>query len=604
MPIPYLVAGASEPPTTTNNVFFNGTSFNSNTNLNLSNIYGSAYNGTVWVLGGVQGTDYIYYSTDGNNWTPATSATPFFTNVYGVYWVGTKFIALGANYNVTGPNFGAMAYSTDGINWNTTGYIKNSSESNDGFIAISYNGSVYVATCYAGTGLYYSTDSYTWTKTGTGIFDDWGYPVVLSVTTDGSKFSVVTTFSSNSMAYSLDGITWVSLGAPIVVSFWNAGITYGNGLWMAVAGGGVGSNGFATSTDGITWSVSNTAPYLLSGKNGGAFCVHYDGTRFLIGSGQAWNDVTRNSIIYATTDGVNFTEVTFSQMPTTVYTITSSYIGSSGGDDSGGGSTQTAPAKPMKLVYEQTVHVDLSNNAINLADSAIYGHRVVVTVPKTDLNDATQWIRAADSLYPVGSLKQPDFTNLLLTRLGAVNYIDLDGQANGLSFSSASLNSSVDTRLRKNPTQNTVNDWVMAYVLYKLYGKSSVNTINEVYNLQDVHNMLDNVTVTSSIASSLATNQSSVQKLFRDLLVSDPMRFFDSNGHQIEGLFETNPAGSERNGKWLITEYDVIEIRLEFEFMAPITRRNIADSQLTTSGATKDISAGEKFYIRLQVTAI
>jgi hypothetical protein len=260
-------------------------------------------------------------------------------------------------------------------------------------------------------------------------------------------------------------------------------------------------------------------------------------------------------------------------------------------------------ATPQKLVYEQTVAIDLSANAINLADSATYGHRVVVDVSANTLNGVTEWTRAAGSLAPVGTLSQPGFTNLL-DNLLATSYVDLDSQANGLSFSSSTLDSVTDARLRKNPSENTVNDWVMAYVLFKLYGRSSFETINEVFNIQDAQNMLDNVTVTAAIATSLSTNTSSVQKLFRDLLTSDPKRFFDSNGHQIVGLFETNPAPSDHNGTWLITENDVIEIRLEFEFTEAITRRNITASQLETAGATKEIAAGEKFYVRLQVKAV
>jgi hypothetical protein len=260
-------------------------------------------------------------------------------------------------------------------------------------------------------------------------------------------------------------------------------------------------------------------------------------------------------------------------------------------------------ATPQKLVYERTVHVDLSNNEINLADSASYGHRVVVEVPRAQLDGVTSWTRSVGSLYPVGILSQPGFTNLLLTQLGT-SYVDMDGQANGLNFSSVALDDVVDSRLRKVPGTNSVNDFVMAYVLFKVYGKSSFSTINEVFNIEDVQNMLENVTVTAAVASSLASNTTSVNKLFKDLLTTDPKRYFDASGHQVEGLFETNPADEPNSGSWLITEGDVLEIRLEFEFAEAITRRSVADSQLAGAEAAYTIAAGEKFYIRLQLTAV
>jgi hypothetical protein len=269
------------------------------------------------------------------------------------------------------------------------------------------------------------------------------------------------------------------------------------------------------------------------------------------------------------------------------------------------GSQTSGTATPQKLSYDQIVHVDLSANAINLADASVYGHRVTINVPFMDLNNTTRWSRLANDLAPAGTLKQPDFTNLLLTRL-PFGFTDLDRQANGLSFSSSDLDDVTDTRLRKTPGVYSVNDWVMAYVLFKLYGNTNITTINEIFNIEDVQNMLENTKVTTAIATNLSNpqNAESVQKLFRDLLISDPKRFFDASGYQIEGLFETNPIGSDREGTWLIVPNDVIEIRLEFEFKEAITRRNVADSQLSTPGATREISAGEKFAIRLQVTAV
>jgi photosystem II stability/assembly factor-like uncharacterized protein len=260
-------------------------------------------------------------------------------------------------------------------------------------------------------------------------------------------------------------------------------------------------------------------------------------------------------------------------------------------------------ATAQKLVYEKTVHIDLDNNEINLADSSTYGHRVVIEVPRSTLDTATVWQRPAGSLTPVGSLNLASLQTLLNSAL-STSYVDLDGQGDGLNFSSSILNTGADgdDRLRADPAANTVNDWVMAYVLYKLYGKSSFATKGEVFNIEDVRNMLTNVTVSTSIKNDLSANTPSVEKLFKDLLTSDPKRFFDQSGAQLPGLFETNVDG-ESAGSWQIAADDIIEIRIEFEFAEAITRRNVADSQLALSSAMKEIAAGEKFYMRLQIKA-
>jgi hypothetical protein len=272
-------------------------------------------------------------------------------------------------------------------------------------------------------------------------------------------------------------------------------------------------------------------------------------------------------------------------------------------------------AIPQKLVYDKTVHVDLSANQINLADADTYGHRVVVEVPTADLNGATEWVREVGSLYPVGTLKST-FTSSVLNDALDTQFVDLDAQPDGLNFSSSALDTTSaagDARLRADPAENTVNDWVVAYVLYKLYGKSVESTKEEVFNIEDLRQMLRKDGVVNAIATSLSlpANQSSAQKLFKDLLVSDPKRFFDASGVQLPGLFEVNPASTVTSGEWQITAGDVIEIRLEFEFKEAITRRDIADSQLDTNGnpdtganSTKEILTGEKFYIRLQVKAV
>jgi hypothetical protein len=271
-------------------------------------------------------------------------------------------------------------------------------------------------------------------------------------------------------------------------------------------------------------------------------------------------------------------------------------------------------ATAQKLVYALPVAIDISNNEINLADSVSHGHRVVVEALKTQLNQAFTWSRAIGDQFPLAVVDADKFATELAAAL-ARGYDDLDGQTNGLDFTSSALNvvrsAGGDERLRADPLVKSVNDWVVAYVLYKLYGRSSYPTKDEIFNVEDMHSMLTDAQVAGAVETKLVTSEgvAAVKKLFKDLLMADPKRFFDASGVQIEGLFEVNTdiIGS---GDWNIVEDDVIEIRLNFTFKNAITRRDIGDAQetadddLATPDATKEIAANETFSIRLQVKAV
>jgi hypothetical protein len=268
----------------------------------------------------------------------------------------------------------------------------------------------------------------------------------------------------------------------------------------------------------------------------------------------------------------------------------------------------------QKLVYSLPVNISIDNNEINLADSTSHGHRVLIEVPKGTLNEALTWTRDSGSLYPTAAINGTTFANAIKSALN-LNCIDLDGQADGLNFTYSALNTASDPRLRKDGVKS-VNDWVVAYVLYKLYGTSSYDTKDAIFNVEDMHSMLATLAVSDAILDKVSADDDSqvataIQKLFRDLLVADPKRFFDDSGVQITGLFETN-VDMDASGNWNIVADDVIEIKLTLTFGAAITRRDVADSQFDTNTnpttevakSTKEIAEGEKFSIRLQVKAV
>lgn len=322
----------------------------------------------------------------------------------------------------------------------------------------------------------------------------------------------------------------------------------------------------------------------------------------------------------------------------------------------------TQPYATSVIRYRRLVSMTLANNAINLAQSTALGHRVKVTLNTGDMNKWFRWARDASDASPIGGfIDTPvggsSFKAALKTSIG-VGFVDSDAVKEGLSFSSADLGKvtggTADPRLRELQTgANSVNDWVVAYVLYKVYGKSSYDTTeNEeglgVYNVEDMYGMLSDEEVASKILASLlretndgTTNQkifdaaasgvtdssgnvmsypegpdagklAAVNQMFRAHLASNPMRFFDGTGKQVTGLFET-AVDSDASGNWALQGNDQIEIPLELVFQNIVTSVSTQDPLSNSSNnndpsgnsaTTTAVEAGHKFRIRLELTCL
>jgi len=193
-------------------------------------------------------------------------------------------------------------------------------------------------------------------------------------------------------------------------------------------------------------------------------------------------------------------------------------------------------------------------------------------------------------------------------------YNDIDGTLEGLNFSSYILDANGDCRIRETGSV-TANDLVMAYILFKCYGNSSAPTMNIIYNLEDAQCMLESEAVAKMIVDSfneeeLLTTSSgvdmgAVDAMFRSMLALNPLRYFQANGTQIPGLFETNYVCEEGDpigtGSWMFMQNDNLEIRLEFTFPQPVTRISAGE---TGNNETVVIPAGTTFAIRLQLLAV
>jgi hypothetical protein len=176
--------------------------------------------------------------------------------------MSVNYVAVG--YNLTNTPNGAIMYSVDGSTWTSADSTKNIF--GNVVYAIAHNGTVWVAGAN-GTGsasLGYSYDAITWSKSMSASGDI--LDAVNGVAYDGiGKFVAVGYGTNYSIAYSTDGITWTGCAAS---KFFGGGtdsygycVSYANGYWVAGGYSGTGSSGklLGYSSDGISWSLANTA---------------------------------------------------------------------------------------------------------------------------------------------------------------------------------------------------------------------------------------------------------------------------------------------------------------------------------------------------------
>jgi hypothetical protein len=196
---------------------------------------------------------------------------------------------------------------------------------NAGFRKIAYGNGVFVGGDFAQ--VYYSYDGINWTYTIGGIYGDNfvygnGLFVALSFASVGSP-GVDTSFISTST----DGITFTSRTPS--EAMWFQDISYGNGLFVAVARSG--TNRIMTSPDGITWTSRTTSvnPTFTGVAYGNGIWVALSdsspgGTTFTSYDGLNWDEQATafggNSIIFAnglfvtgakwSEDGLNWNDAT------------------------------------------------------------------------------------------------------------------------------------------------------------------------------------------------------------------------------------------------------------------------------------------------------
>ena len=232
-------------------------------------VYSIAWNGFVWLAGGIGETNSLAYSYDGITWLGG--AIPLST-VYSICWIENKWIIGGINSS----NTGEIKYYL-----NETWISSNSALFTTSVNSLIWNGQIAIA---GGSGssnaLAYSYDGITWI--GLGKITPFSTASSGTFVWNG-KFFVVSGTGTNTLAYSYDGLTYIGLGSSIMTQPYYSGhntlrphsIRFQRKLSIAV---GAGTNTIASSPDGITWSGLGTTIFSQEGN-----AIRYNGIMWIAG---------------------------------------------------------------------------------------------------------------------------------------------------------------------------------------------------------------------------------------------------------------------------------------------------------------------------------
>jgi len=360
--------------TTSNTTLF--TSINANMTNSL------AWNGQIIIASGYGGNTYGY-SSDGINWSglgtiintgalqypkslwngrlfingnPNGGTNSIATSYNGINWLGqgTSIQSFDIGFNARRPHSiqfqrnltiatgnsitsNTLAYSTDGVNWNTinTSFVNSA---NYPFVyssisGLSYNGKLWICGCYntSGNSIAVSTNGINWTGIGTFGFSQCYQPfwynnlwliggsgsqsiaysydgyTWIGVTNSNNIFSSCYAFSYNGsvytacgsgtyiLAYSYNGINWYGISASVGNTTFLNNITCNGTIFVGIGGGGGAGNNFIYSYNGINWKQSSSN--LGSASNG--YSVTWNGTYFL-------GFTTGLPDIFTSYDGINW----------------------------------------------------------------------------------------------------------------------------------------------------------------------------------------------------------------------------------------------------------------------------------------------------------
>jgi hypothetical protein len=144
----------------------------------------------------------------------------------------------------------------------------------------------------------------------------------------------------------------------------------------------------------------------------------------------------------------------------------------------------------------------------------------------------------------------------------------------------------VNPSVRATAASGSANDLVMAYVLFRCFGKTNYGDISQIYNLADAHNMVLDADIGDAIATSMENNAPEVENFLKEQLKYDTARYITSNTLPT-GMFDSNGNDAEltdSSGDMVFVSGDVIEIPVRLVFRAPVTVANMSDDVVYSSG--------------------
>lgn len=260
-------------------------------NGNPANLNGVAYGGGLFVAVG-NGAN-ILTSPNGTTWTTQTSSVDQTYTFQAVAYGQGRFAAVGGVISGVASLGGVIATSADGVHWTqrltlNTDVLFGVVASPKGFCAVGNHDALWL-----------SSDATTWTPWRVGptlaLRDlTYGGGRYVAVGGEVTGFTNATALTANVVLSSTDATNWVA-SYPNTSEILN-GVTYGNGLYIAVGSSG----SILTSTDSRNWARQDGAD-----KTSLAGVAYGNGTFIAVGSGSIQSSTT--GLQWASRAGGEFT---------------------------------------------------------------------------------------------------------------------------------------------------------------------------------------------------------------------------------------------------------------------------------------------------------
>lgn len=258
---------------------------------------------------------------------------------------------------------------------------------------------------------------------------------------------------------------------------------------------------------------------------------------------------------------------------------------------------------PISLTLKKVATLGLAVNPIHFVTKGSFGHRVQIGVTLSSLAAMFTWTRAKDASVPVAVFNgNGTSVGAMISTAIANGFVDLDKNVNGLNFTTTDL-------VAANPALqspagspvNSVNDLVMAFLMYRCFGTSTSDKSLDLYNIEDGYNMVSDTNFISAVADLLntTTNPTLVDSLFRDQMTQDPARYLGWTDPAITGtMFDvTTGTGTDvaSSGPWNFLAGDVIEIPVRMVFRSPVNLVNslLDDTLQSTAPNNASVITGE-----------